>query len=185
VPALAVAVADLVVAELGVVAVAAVVVVVEAVTLDGRRARGGAVVVVVPVVREAAVPSSPRWWSRWPACARWSWWSCASVGADLVVAELGVLAVGAVVVVVAVRRGGPGGRRTRGARGVWVADLVVAEIIMLTVLAAGRGAGVLAVVVVALEAALPCSPRWCRARVLALPTGPSPQFNNSTGAKST
>jgi hypothetical protein len=39
--------------------------VVEAVTLGGRRARGGAVIVVVPVVREAAVPSSPRWrcWS--------------------------------------------------------------------------------------------------------------------------
>jgi hypothetical protein len=28
-------------------------------------------VVAVVVVREATVPSSPRW-SRWPACARWS-----------------------------------------------------------------------------------------------------------------
>jgi hypothetical protein len=26
--------------------------------------------VVAVVVREAAVPSSPRWWSRWPACLR-------------------------------------------------------------------------------------------------------------------
>jgi hypothetical protein len=83
VPALAVAVAaDLVVAELGVLAV---------VELRwsswsrcrharggrGRRARGSAVVVVL----EVAVPSSPRW--RWG----WSSWSRCGAGAD-VVAEL-------------------------------------------------------------------------------------------------
>jgi hypothetical protein len=57
--------------------------VVEAVTLGGRRARGGAVVVVVPVVREAAVPA--------------------------LVAELVVVAV--VVALVAGRGGGRGSRR--------------------------------------------------------------------------
>ena len=52
--------------------------------------------VVAVVVREAAVPSSPRWWSRW---WRWSAWSrCrrarggGAVVADLVVAELVVVA---------------------------------------------------------------------------------------------
>jgi hypothetical protein len=85
--------------------VVALVVVVEAVTLGGRRARGGAVVVVVAVVREAAVPSSPRWRCWSPIAAMaWSSWSPSS----------GVVAVPAsarVVAVAGVSSRGRGGRR--------------------------------------------------------------------------
>jgi acetylornithine/succinyldiaminopimelate/putrescine aminotransferase len=62
--ALVVVVAELaavVVAVAGVLAVVADLVVAELVLA----------LVAVVVVREAAVPSSPRWWSRWPACSRW------------------------------------------------------------------------------------------------------------------
>jgi hypothetical protein len=46
----------------------------------------GVLAVVAVVVREAAVPSSPRW--RWSSCARWRWssWSRCG-GGGLVVAE--------------------------------------------------------------------------------------------------
>jgi hypothetical protein len=38
----------------------------------GDLARTRRAVAVAVVVLEAAVPSSPGWWSRWPACSRWS-----------------------------------------------------------------------------------------------------------------
>jgi hypothetical protein len=84
---------------------------------------------VVVVVREAAVPSSPRWrcssWSRVPACSRWPrTWSSAAVAVRCSLA---------VVTVVVLEAAGPQSRRSRAVVAVLaelavIADLVVAEL---------------------------------------------------------
>jgi hypothetical protein len=90
---------------------------------------------VAVVVREAAVPSSPRWrWSAWSRCRRGR-----GAGVDLVVAELGLAVV--VVVREAAVPSSPRPARRGGGRGAQLAAVVVV-------------AGVLAVAAVVAELVL-------------------------------